>query len=1084
MKKRQLLLTSLLIAMLALSVCLFSACHLFDNSQNNPPIGENEKKQYTISFASGADDAVGNAPVAIVAQEGSDVKLPSCPFTRENFNFKGWSDGSKVYSAGANYTVGSENVVLTAVWEAIVLDAPAASELPDSFYDASNWGYMTNNDGQSNDGGDIPYSMVDGSIKFHKANQAYELGDVSNATVSFMLKGTNDWSIWFNSSTKDNHNNSSYRLAYAYGGIRLVLSSAPEQAAAVVTDNLYKKGEWNRFDVVFSTVDGVCEIKLYINGARATLAAGDNTTPQVSVSDNVLTHTQPAMFKTGTYAVVKVWEAHNYVQIKPVAKADEEDLPIIACIGASITEGAGAGNFYTESYPAQLQNALAGAYNVINFGNSGKTVRTDLGDDVAWLKQYQWQGVQAIVPDIAILNIGTNDSKTTNDPLSTYESFYEAYDYLIDQLLAVNPDMQIIVCTVPYAFSDIWGINNDNIANIIAPVQRDIASENGYTLIDLYEYSQGKGHLFPDGVHPNTKGYEMFVKIIKKALLEGGEALTEEFIAEINEEYMPKVPNAFVEVGSVVIDNMTLTITGTSNDDGLQLFVGQQPGDDTVYNSYNSITPADDGSFEIAFDLTTMPIGGWYNVRLYFTDGNYYTVSLNETKNGAGENLALWSWVILENTQVQICSWDEGSIPTLSFKVEEYVKPSFETTITEGSVAEENGQIILTVKGTTTDKNLVLVVGPQDDITLYGHAVDVADDGSFTVSCDLTTLEVSTSWQNAQLFMSDGKSIVVPYDVVGLNVDDELYSSQAKKKIVVKTWGGDKILSLSVEYYDDTYSLTATEIKYENGKLVFSGVSTNVRTLTAYLYNTDEGIKDYCADAALASDGSFTVEIGLEQLTMAAGNWYYLWTSVNGGDLTKVIYESYNSSEEYMYGFRTYKWAYWEGIAVNYSNTGYKNSITNYGIEEIDGKPVFVLEGYIDDLTVAADTITLRLDKTGGTKEQLDVVNLATEAGHFKFEYDLSNIIISEDSTQYKEKAYFVRIFVNGSKHSDVNSKWAKNDLFVPVNVAGNDYYLMRNNASAYYTLGIVKLENAQPIPSVSYTGAVLENGKLVLSGT
>ena len=89
----------------------------------------------------------------------------------------------------------------------------------------------------------------------------------------------------------------------------------------------------------------------------------------MTVSDNVMTHVQPAMFTTGNYMVVKVWEAHNYVQIKPVAKAAEKDVPIIACIGASITEGAGAGNFYTESYPAQLQNALGGSYNVVNFGN-------------------------------------------------------------------------------------------------------------------------------------------------------------------------------------------------------------------------------------------------------------------------------------------------------------------------------------------------------------------------------------------------------------------------------------------------------------------------------------------------------------------------------------------------------------------------------------------------------------------------------------------------------------------------------------------------------------------------------------------
>ncbi len=1079
MKKTRILFSLLLILTLALSVALTSCFGgTGGGGGNGGEIIPAEK--YTVTFVNGAEDATGEAPASLEIEEGADLTLPANPFTREGYKFTGWRYGANVYTAGATFKMPAVDVTFTAVWEEVIVDVPTLSELDGKFYDASNWEYMTNNNGASNDGGNIPYSMADGSIKFHNANQAILMGDQTNGTYSFMLKATNDFSIWFNSSTKDNANNSSYRLNYAYSELRIALSSAPEQSAAVVGGDLYKKGEWNRFDIVFSTTDGVCEIKLYVNGERAPLAAGNNTTPQVKVENNVLTHTQPAMFSTGEYMVVKVWEAHNFVQLKPVAKADEKDLPIIACIGASITEGAGAGHFYNESYPAQLQNALGGLYNVVNFGNSGKTVRTDLGDDVAWLKQNQFKGVQAIVPDIAILNIGTNDSKTSNDPLSTYESFYEAYEYLIDQLLAINPDMQIIICTVPYAYSDIWGINNDNIANIIAPVQRDLAEARGFELIDLYEYSQGKSHLFPDGVHPNTKGYEMFVKIIKKALLEGDEALTEEFIASINEEYGAKVPDAYVTVDSVVIDNMTLTITGKTNDTGLKLYVGQEPTDDTVYNSYTDLVFGEEEAFSVSFDLKTMPIGGWYNVRLYFTDGNYHTISLNDAKNGSGEALALWSWVILENTQVQICSWNEGEIPTLSFKVEEYVKPSYEVTISEGSVKAEGDKIILTLKGQTTDPNLSFIVGPSDTDE-YKRELVIAEDGSFTATFDLAALEASGDWQNTKFIMSDGKSLTVSYEMVGVNVDDVFYTSN--KKITVKTWG-DKVFSLSVENYDSSYTLTATEVKFENGKLVFSGTTTNVRTLTAYLYNTAEAIMDYKTDAVLAEDGSFTVEIALDQLTMAAGNWYYLWTSVNGGDLTKVVYQDYDKNESYLHGFRTYKWEYWEGIAVNYSNTGWKNSITNYSLTEVDGKPMFTIEGYLSDLTIAADTITLRLDKTSGTTQQLDIENLATEAGHFKFVYDLSNLYISEDGTQYKEKAYFVRIFVNGSKHSDINSKWAANDLFKPITVNGADYYLMRNNASAYYTLGLVKLEKAEPIPAVTYTGATLENGKMVLSGT
>ena len=1056
MKQTRSLLSCLLIIAIILSTCALSACDWFGGEGQGTGTTTPDTKKYSVTYVGGADGVTGEAPAESMHEKGSKITLPANPFTYEEHTFRGWRYGATVYGEGDTFTVPANDVVFTAVWDPVInVETPTLSELPEAFYLAENWVYMTNNDGASLDGGDIPYSMADGSIKFHRANQAIEIGDLSNATVSFMLKGTNDWSIWFNSSSIDNANNSSYRLAYAYGGLRIALSSAPEQAAAVVVDGLYKKGEWNRFDIVFSTNDGVCEIKLYVNGVRATLEAGDNTTPMVSVADNTLTHTQPAMFTMGNYMVVKVWEADNYVQLKPVARENEDGLPIIACIGASITEGAGADNFYRESYPAQLQNALGGLYNVINFGNSGKTVRTDLGDDVAWLMQRQWAGVQAIVPDIAILNIGTNDSKTSNDPLSTYESFYEAYKYLIDQLLAVNPDMQIIVCTVPYAYSDIWGINNDNIANIIAPVQRDIAEDYNLELIDLYEYSQNKGHLFPDGVHPNTKGYEMFVKIIKKALLEGDEALTEEFIGGINEEYGPKVPNAYVSVESVVIKDMTLTITGKTNDASLKLYVGEKPEDSTVYNSYTDITVGEEEAFTVSFDLKTMPVGGWYNVRLYFTDGNYYTISLNELTDGEGGTYGLWSYIPLENTQVQICSWNEGTIPTLSFAVAEYTKPVHTISVSGGSIKVENDSIILTVTGSTTDKDAVLLVGPSDDVTLYGHALNVAEDGTFTVSFDIATLEASSAWQNAKLIMSDGNGIVVPYDILGVNVDDVLYTSN--KKITVKTWGGEKILSLSVENYDSSYTLTATEVKFANGKLVFSGVTTNVRTLTAYLYNTTEGIMDYKADATIAADGTFTVEIGLEQLTMSAGNWYYLWTSVNGGDLTKVVYEGYDKNEYYGYGFRTYKWEYWEGIAVNYS--GFEYSLTEVSIEEIDGKETLVIEGYMKDSSIEASTITLILDKTKGTKEKITVENLSTEAGQFKFVHDISGIVNSATTAQYGEEAYFIRLYVGGAKKADLNSRWAAGKLFDKVEIGNGVYYFMRNSGTAWNTLGLVRLD-------------------------
>ena len=415
-------------------------------------------------------------------------------------------------------------------------------EIPyNAFYDATKWEYMTNNSGASLDSGETPVSLADGSIRFYRANQAYQLGENKNGTVSFLLKATHNWSIWLNSDSKDNSANNSYRLTHINDELRLVLSSSPNQAAAVVTST-YKSGEWNRFDVKFTTEQNQTKIEIAVNEKPATLTAGTNKT-DVSVENDVLRHYAPTNFVTGGWFVVKVWYANDYLQLKPVELADVEDVPVIAAIGDSITAGSGASNSYTESYPAQLQTKLGKDYNVVNFGMSGRTTRTDLpadGNPMGWLDNLQWQGVKALVPDIAIVKIGTNDSKTSNYPLTTAQNFRAAYNRLLNELLTVNANMEIYICTSAYAYSDAWTINNDNIANIIVPVQRQIAEERGLPLIDLYEITQNKSSLFPDGIHPNAHGYTMFAEVLSKVITEGVDALTEDFLKDIDARYNDK----------------------------------------------------------------------------------------------------------------------------------------------------------------------------------------------------------------------------------------------------------------------------------------------------------------------------------------------------------------------------------------------------------------------------------------------------------------------------------------------------------------------------------------------------------------
>ncbi len=1067
---------------------------------------------YKVTYSRGADDATGDIPAEQSYEEGEKITLlPADTFAREGYKFVCWNDGTKNYNAGATYTMPAKDVIFTANWEkdseepdepggpdepGDEEDVPVLSELDSKFYTASNWEYMTNNDGAEQDGGDIVYSLADGSVKFHRANQAINYGDLTNATVSFMLKGTNDWSIWFNSSSPDNNNNSSYRLAYAYSGLRIALSSAPEQAAANIVDTSYAKGEWNRFDVVFSTTENadgqkVTAVKVYVNGERAALAAGDNTSPAINVEGNVLTHTQPAMFSTGTYIAVKVWEAENYVQIKPVAKAEEEDVPVIAAIGASITEGAGAGNFYTESYPAQLQNALGGSYNVVNFGKSGRTVRTDTGTDtdgtpVPWLQNRQWTGVQAIVPDIAIINMGTNDSKTTYNPAVDTEDglkenkvkFAEAYNHLLDELLAVNPDMRIIICTVPYAYSGIYDINNDNIANIIAPVQREIAEERGMELVDLYEITQNKSLLFGDGVHPGTRGYAMFAEVLSKTVVEGVDALTPEFLADIDERYND-IEYEINDIAATIAEEngqILLKVSGNiviEDKDNIRLVVETGKDGDDVGEV--DVTLDTNGDFAVSLRIDNLNGTNWYNTHLYLNDDYYYLVMLDETDLTVGKSFTT------ETDKVTVQSWESGGEKVFSFKVEDY--NGYKVTLSSSEIITSDG-LKLKLSGTSNVEGVRLYVGvnPEGDKWREYTDITVGEDGAFTVEYDLAGIPVTGEWVNVRIYYPDNSYFVVPLaqtvsDGKPVSSGNVFYAASTQLAVVSWTDGGVGTLSFNVTAWDGSYSATVTEVRLENGKMLVSGTAAGTQTLKLALINNDE---IYSVDVAVA-DGKFSAELDISLVTKQY-EWYRLNISKDGDVWQRVpYYEGFDTDLQYMHGTRRYY------FTTEYSNTdfalvfqGYKYGITNAEITETEGKATLIIEGVLADASVAAENIVLVLNKTSGTPVELKLNNLASEAGKFSFTCDISEL--------ESGAPYFLRLYNGEEKIDDINSRWAADILFEEVEI-GEDvvYYFYRNSLTDYYTLGVVREDRSLPapaVPVVAVSSVKFEEGNLIVTGT
>ena len=226
--------------------------------------------------------------------------------------------------------------------------------------------------------------------------------------------------------------------------------------------------------------------------------------------------------------------------IPPISASEKKDVPVIACIGDSITEGAQATNFYTESYPNQLQTMEGGKYNVINFGMSGRTARTDMAsydsNPIGWIENLQYEGVKAIVPDIAVVKLGTNDSKFSNSPRTTEANFRAALERIIQALLAINDKMEIYMCTSATAYSTAYDISDGNITSIIVPVQLQLAKDYDLPVIDFNTITKNKSNIYDDTIHPSTKGYTMVAEIVKEAIDTYG-YLSDSFLADINSRY-------------------------------------------------------------------------------------------------------------------------------------------------------------------------------------------------------------------------------------------------------------------------------------------------------------------------------------------------------------------------------------------------------------------------------------------------------------------------------------------------------------------------------------------------------------------
>ena len=186
----------------------------------------------------------------------------------------------------------------------------------------------------------------------------------------------------------------------------------------------------------------------------------------------------------------------------------------VACVGDSITFGAGIRDRAKNSYPAVLGRLLGDGYDVRNFGVSGATLLKK-GDKPYW-KLKAFQQASDFQPNVVIIKLGTNDSKPQN--WRHKADFDGDLRSLADHFTALPSKPTVWLCLPVPVYQTRWGINEKTVKGEISPIIEKVAAEKKLPTIDLHTALSGKPELFPDKIHPNAEGAALMAKAVAAAI--------------------------------------------------------------------------------------------------------------------------------------------------------------------------------------------------------------------------------------------------------------------------------------------------------------------------------------------------------------------------------------------------------------------------------------------------------------------------------------------------------------------------------------------------------------------------------------
>ena len=213
------------------------------------------------------------------------------------------------------------------------------------------------------------------------------------------------------------------------------------------------------------------------------------------------------------FHVQMLQELDNWLRYLPTPHTDATR---VACIGNSITDGSGIFMSDLFGYPAQLQQLLGNGFVVKNFGVGMRTALNK--GDYPYMNEAAWRDALSFNPDIAIIKLGTNDSKPFN--WKYQNEFIHDMQQLIDSLKTRPSHPRIILCTPLPAPNLNNSIQDSVIARYICPMIKKLAKKNKIELIDLHStYQCSDGMMQADRIHPTIRGAGQIAEIVRSVIL-------------------------------------------------------------------------------------------------------------------------------------------------------------------------------------------------------------------------------------------------------------------------------------------------------------------------------------------------------------------------------------------------------------------------------------------------------------------------------------------------------------------------------------------------------------------------------------